>query len=165
MEVLCLRFPGVCDIVLSHLDNQSLMKCKISSRELCHYLQDNERCIFKRILKKYTSGQKGFSQCWKRVIYRAPIDILKQLATAVIQFSKWGILHKSKKIDWSPLRIAAEQGFMPLVKHVHGRILDKNPADVRSPLHLVAKNRDLDVCQFLINKATDLSPRRKPLFT
>ena len=115
--------------------------------------------IFKRIIKKYACDQRGFSQCWRNVIYKTPLYILKQLATAVIQFSKWGILHKSKKIEWSPLHIAAEQGFMPLVKHVHGRILDKNPADVMSPLHLVAKNQDLDVCQFLINKATDLSPR------
>ena len=166
MEVLCLRFPGVCDMVLSHLDNQSLMKCKISSRELCHYLKDNERCIFERIIKKYASGQKGFSQCWKRVIYRAPIEILKQLATAVIQFSGWRYHRRNEKVQWSPLHIAAEQGHLPLVKHVHERIFDKNPTisgllAAMSPLHLVAnrKNQDLDVSSFLINKATDLSPR------
>ena len=130
MEDLCLRFPGVCDMVLSNLDNHSLMKCKISSRELCHYL-GNERFIFKRIIKKYVSGQSGFSQCWKKVIYRAPIDILKQLATAVIKFSGWSggwsNYYRSEKVQWSPLHVAAEQGLLPLVKHVHERIFDKNP--------------------------------------
>ena len=124
---------------------------------------NKERFIFKRIIKKYACGQRDFSQCWKKVIYKAPIDILKQLATAVIKFSKWGHIERQqgirKKIQWSPLHIAAEQGHIQLVKHVHGRIFNKDPSDVRSPLHLVAKNRDLDVCQFLINKATDLSPR------
>ena len=162
---LCLRFPGVCDMVLSHLDNQSLMRCKISSRELCHYL-DNERFIFKRIIKKYISGQFGFFQCWKKVIYRAPTNILKQLATAVIQFSGLSIgssFYRSEKVaQWSPLHIAAEQGLLPLVKHVHERILDKNPIEVTSmmsPLHLVAKNQDLDVCKFLIDEATDVNAR------
>ena len=164
MEDLCLRFPGVCDMVLSHLDNQSLMRCKISSRELCRYLDENERCIFKRIIKKYASGQNGFSQCWKRVIYRAPIDILKQLATAVIQWKKWSYYRCGEKVQWSPLHIVAEQGRLPLVKHVHERIFDKNPTDsgllaAMSPLHLVAKNQDLDVCNFLINEAIDVSPR------
>ena len=160
MEDLCLRFPGVCDMVLSNLDNPSLMRCKISSRQLCHYL-DNERFIFKRIIKKYASGQSGFSQCWKKVIYRAPIDILKQLAKAVIQFSGWQYHHHSEKVQWSPLHIAAEQGRLPLVKHVHERILDKNPPNHyrMSPLHLVSKNQDLDVCKFIINQATDVSPR------
>ena len=163
MEDLCLRFPGVCDMVLSHLDNHSLMRCKISSRELRHYL-DNERFIFKRIIKNYASGQNGFSQCWNRVIYRAPIDILKQLATAVIQWKKWSYYRCGEKVQWSPLHIAAEQGRLPLVKHVHERIFDKNPTvsgllAAMSPLHLVAKNQDLDVCNFLINEATDVSPR------
>ena len=165
MEDLCLRFPGVCDMVLSHLDNHSLIRCKISSREMCHYL-DNERFIFKRIIKKYNSGQIGFSQCWKKVINRASTDILKQLATAVIKFSGWRYHRRGEKVQWSPLHIAAEQGHLPLVKHVHERIFDKNPTisgllAAMSPLHLVAnrKNQDLDVSSFLINKATDLSPR------
>ena len=113
MEDLCLRFPGVCDMVLSHLDNHSLMRCKISSREMCHYL-DNERFIFKRIIKKYVSGQIGFSQCWKKVINRASTDILKQLATAVIKFSGWRYYRRNEKVQWSPLHIAAEQGRLPL---------------------------------------------------
>ena len=124
---------------------------------------NKERFIFKRIIKKYACGQRDFSQCWKKVIYKAPIDILKQLATAVIKFSKWGHIERQqgirKKIQWSPLHIAAEQGHIQLVKHVHGRIFNKDPSDVRSPLHLVSKNQDLDACKFLINEATDLSPR------
>ena len=38
MEVLSSKFPVICDIVLSNLDDQSLTRCKVTSREMCHYL-------------------------------------------------------------------------------------------------------------------------------
>ena len=38
MEVLSSKFPVICDIVLSNLDDQSLTRCKLTSREMCHYL-------------------------------------------------------------------------------------------------------------------------------
>ena len=79
LEELCLRFPFVSRSVFKNLDNESLIKCKTSGR-IMNSCINNERSYWIRILKKWNKNFQEFSESWKRVICKTPIDIVKKLA-------------------------------------------------------------------------------------
>ena len=73
MEDLCQIFPLVSQIVLNNLDDQSLANCKIASRELKEFLED-EKLLSIRIIKKYQKNLELFSDSWKKAIQNTPRD-------------------------------------------------------------------------------------------
>ena len=86
MDVIIKRFPFLNYMVLKNLDDQSLMKSKQANRKIARFLE-NERFYMIRILKKYSKNYEGLEESWKEVIYRAPINVIKQLAIATNNFS------------------------------------------------------------------------------
>ena len=85
MDDLCERFPLVAKMVLNNLDDQSLTNCKIVNRKLNNFIE-NERFYWIRILKKYVLNFVSFSDSWRKVIKKAPIEIVKELAIASQEF-------------------------------------------------------------------------------
>ena len=85
MDMLCKRFPLVKKKVLNNLDDQSLTRSKEVNRGIAESLED-ERFYWIRIIKKYAGNFEGHEESWKEVIYKTPVDIIKQLAIAVKQF-------------------------------------------------------------------------------
>ena len=85
MENFCRRFPLVSKMVFNELDDQSLTKVKMSNREICQYL-DEERFYWIRVLKSFRGRIGEFNESWKKVVNKAPTEIIQQFAIACRNF-------------------------------------------------------------------------------
>ena len=74
MENLCLKFPYLCSIIFANLDNKSLVQCRLVNKSW-KKLIDNEKILWKRILKKYITNLT--SKCWYEILVRIPVDIIR----------------------------------------------------------------------------------------
>ena len=108
MDLVQKRFPLVSRKVLKMLDNQSLSKIKEASKEMADFLV-NERFYWIRIIKKYAKHFEGHEESWKQLMYKIPINTLKEIAIAVQKFFK---LYSFKKM--APFHITAEKGSFQL---------------------------------------------------
>ena len=114
MDMLCKRFPLVKQKVLNNLDDQSLTKSREASRDIAESLED-ERFYWIRIIKKYVGNFKRHEESWKEVIYKTPINIIKELAIAVQLFFK-AYWHENMKM--APLHIGVENGSLQLCQYI-----------------------------------------------
>ena len=57
MENLCLRYPGVCEIVFSHLDYKSLLNFRFVSKTTKDRV-DSDKTLWTRIINKFTGLDK-----------------------------------------------------------------------------------------------------------
>ena len=93
MKDLCRNLPLLTGLILNHLDDQSLINCKIASRELSKYLEGT-KLINIRIIRKYRSHFEGCSESkmrhrddtcleyWNKVVKIASVEIVEQLSIA-----------------------------------------------------------------------------------
>ena len=58
------RFPHISESVFNELDNQSLINCKETSKELSAFL-DKERFLWIRVLRNYSKHYQTFKDSWK----------------------------------------------------------------------------------------------------
>ena len=56
MEEVCKIFPLIGEKIVKELDHQSLTKFKMTSKEVCEFL-DNERVLWKQMILKNTKGK------------------------------------------------------------------------------------------------------------
>ena len=82
MEIIIKRFPLVGKTIFKKLDGKSLARSKQASREISEFLE-NEKFFYLRRVKKYKRKFQGFEDSWNEVIYKTPVNIIKQLAIAV----------------------------------------------------------------------------------
>ena len=108
-------------MVLEKLDNQSLSKSKEASREIAFFL-NNERFYWIQIIKNYVKHFEGHEESWREVINKAPINILKEIATAAQKFFK---SYSFKNM--APLHVVAEKGSFQLCQYIIRKTKDKNP--------------------------------------
>ena len=85
MENCCKRFPVVGKMILSNLDNQSLVQSKKASRAISNSLE-NERFYYIRVIQNYEKFNE-FEESWKEVFHKTPVDVLKQLAVTIQKYS------------------------------------------------------------------------------
>ena len=111
MEDLCERFPLVAELILDKLDDQSLVNCKESSRELREFL-DNEKLLFLRIIRKQNINFVEFHEAWKKILDRAQVEFVKQLAIGTKNF--FNIDPSRQENQWHPLIIAANHGILSI---------------------------------------------------
>ena len=135
MEDLCQRIPHVFVKIFCLVENQTLIKCKESSREICNLLE-NERFFWIRIIQAYAGS---IQDSWKKVVDKAPIAIIKEFAVSIQKFlnlsfkyyvevkgSESGHVYKDSGLIWSPLYIAAEIGHYELCKYIATKTADKS---------------------------------------
>ena len=177
--------------VLNNLDDQTLTRSKEVNRDIAKSLED-ERFYWIRTIKKHVENFKGHEQSWKEVIFKTPINIVKQLAVAVQLFFK---SYWRKDVKVAPLHIAAEKGSLQLCQYVITKTKDKNPQgklviDVDSyktpkkfaiknqrfktligsdwkstPLHIGAMNGNAELCRLIMDNVDDGNPKDKMGYT
>ena len=108
MEHIFQRFPDVGEAILDRLDNKKLVRCgKISKR--WKDLTDQRKTIWIRMIEKYIGKMDSFSDDWKKVVFKTPVDMVQQLAIATHDF------FKEYDVEYiSPLFIAATFGNLKL---------------------------------------------------
>ena len=63
---------------------------------------------------------------WKTIIDKTPVEIVKQLAIAVIRFFQVRHAYNPDSFDWSPFTISANYGDMNLLQYTINKIKLKN---------------------------------------
>ena len=129
MEDLCQRIPRVSAKIFGLVENQTLIKCKESSRVI-YNLMENERFFWIRIILR---NQGSLQDSWKKVVDKTPLSIIKELAVSIQQFLNMvcyendGQIWKNRGQQiWSPLYIAAGIGNSELYKYIATKTLYGN---------------------------------------
>ena len=175
MDELCLRFPYICDKIFSHLDNKSLVNCRLVSKNVKNCL-DNEKILWTKMIKKYVSRLVShrrkcnmFNQnqnhdfdisSWSKFLKQIPIYIVRDIAigTSIIM-SKY----EDKKVYQSlisPQHVAAEFGLLESLQYIIENNSYCNPRNMfgYTPLHSAAKNGHIEVFQLIRENVIDKNP-------
>ena len=87
LEDICLRIPILCEKILIHLDDKSLVTLRLCSRNFCAFVQ-YQRWFWIRIIQKYIGKINEVDDTWKTTIEKAPSEIIKELAISVANVSE-----------------------------------------------------------------------------
>ena len=158
LEDFCFKCPLVGEMILEKIDSQSLISCKIVSRQMYGFLE-NERHLWKRMIRHHAKNFKEFKDQWKMVI-KTPVENLKELATTVVSFFSTDPKHYGHQ--WAPIHIAAQKGCLKLSKYIldkTGDIDSRRKKDGWTTLHIAVVGRNFEVCQFLVDNMTDKNPK------
>ena len=180
MDIVHKRFPHLTKNILKHLDIQSLNRSKEANRDMAKCL-NNEKFYWIRIIEIYKENFEGFEEAWREILYKIPLDMVKQLAIAVQQFFKH---HTSKEFRVAPLHITADKGSLELCQYAFSKATDKNPEgkliidlsptvgfarfkfgtnysldgmNKTTPLHIAAMNGNLELCSLIIDNGNPIT--------
>ena len=87
----------------------------------------NERSYWIRILGKYNENFQEFSESWKKVIFKSPLDVVKKLAMAAQKECS-----DDNDDQYSPLHVAACQEDSLVYKYIMENTTDKNPGTAKN---------------------------------
>ena len=82
MDEVIQRFPMVAKEILDKLDNRTLTNCKRVSKHWCHFIDNQKTPWIRRIQIYIKRNINHHLEDWKKVIFRAPVQVLKELALA-----------------------------------------------------------------------------------
>ena len=85
MERIFLKIPDLAEKIFKELDNQSLVKCKEVQRSWYNFINE-EKVLWFRIIQNYIRKDNEFLQAWRKVLTKAPVDFVTQVALATQQF-------------------------------------------------------------------------------
>ena len=85
MENIFSKIPDLGEKIFKELDNQSLVKCKEVQRSWYNFINE-EKVLWFRIIQNYIRKDNEFLQAWRKVLTKAPVDFVTQVALATEQF-------------------------------------------------------------------------------
>ena len=155
MEDLCRKLPVLTGLIFNHLDDQTLINCKIASKEISKYLEGT-KLINIRIIRKYRSHFEGCSESkmrprditclesWNKAVKIASVEIVEQLSIATQWCFRQETFPKYKCISEEDTE-----------KHEQA-VVDILPLSIRSykkqwtPLLIATYYGSLNLCKFII---------------
>ena len=116
MEDICLHCPHIFEIILSNLDDQSLVTCRSVCKTFLESI-DNGKILWIRIIHKRISDSKKCYQneprrLWKFIMDKAPTKIIKELAKADL----WRLSTFSNTVS-QPIRNSAQKLLVKWISH------------------------------------------------
>jgi hypothetical protein len=123
---ICEIYPLVGEIIFGYLDDQSLKQ----SRNVCttwSTFLDSRPFYWTRILKNCIRGREEFSDDWKRVFNKIPLETAKNFALYIVKLR--GDYPKYFEVIRSPLHVAVTNGHSPFFEYIYEKVLEKNPRD------------------------------------
>ena len=156
LDEMMLRFPHIVQDVCKELDNKSLTNCRNVSRACCDFI-DDEKLYWVRKIQNYVS-MKNFLKQWQKVLRNTPIENIKKIFVIVKQFVEYDL--KRKKLQWSPLYIAAAQGNLEFWKYIIKRTnyTNSKTKDGITAFHMAALNGYKEICELIIDHLEDKNP-------
>ena len=122
LDEMMLRFPHIVQDIFKEVDNKSLANCRNVSRVYCDFIDE------KFYLAKKIQGcvrMTEFQLQWNKVLKNIPTEIGKDIFLIIEHSFQYDWYRK--KLQWSPLHIAAEQRQLELCKFIIERTKDANP--------------------------------------
>ena len=156
-EELCLRFPLIFDQIWDSLDKQSFIKVLESSKEIYLHLKETP-LYWKKILRCYNGNFINFQESWNKVI-KAPVEIVKQLATEAQVFFKSFPL--SFELQHSPIFIAANSGDLYLCEFIAEKIGIRNlkkSKELDNALLQASSQGNIEICKFIMKNLENKNP-------
>ena len=95
MDELLSRFPDIAEDIFESLDDESLIRCKESSRSISSFMEENTK-FWKRIITKYLENLTFES--WERMMdtKQTRPEMIKELGRAVQHYLNWHGGNESK---------------------------------------------------------------------
>ena len=158
MENLLKKLPHLGKLILSHLDNKSLINCKKARTDVSEFLE-KDKLIGIRVLRKYHRNFDKLKELWKEVIDKTSLVMMKHLAVAVRNFFRsYPIIQNLESNQVAPIHIAAEQNNVDLCKFIYEKTKNKNPVAI---LQLDCNDNKIEIAKYHQSKRyleTDLTP-------
>ena len=156
LDEMMLRFPHLVQDVFEELDNKSLANCRNLSRSCCDFI-DNEKIYWVRKIQNCVRMTK-FQQQWNKVLENIPTQDAKEIFVIIEFFFHYDL--NRKKLQWSPLHIAAEQGHLEFCKYIIEKTKDPNPTreDGITAIHMATLSGCREICELIINNLEDKNP-------
>ena len=163
MDEVISRIPVIGQNFFEELNNESWIQCRIVGRFWCNFI-DSQKLPWLRRIQIHSEQMKEFSEYWKKVLNKAPVEMVKALALATqLAFKKFPDL---KKIQMSPHHVVIflwkHTGSRELFQYIIEKTGDYNPKGQysgTSPLHYAAGF--FEVCSLIIENVDDKNPKNK----
>ena len=158
IDTLITRFPAIGKEIFDNLDNKSIQNCREASRYWYAYMNEYHIPWIGIIQKIVKQSNKDYSDCplkWRKMFENTNVDSVKTFAI-IIQKEKnsnhdYGAFSKKR----TPLHFAAMHKMVPfdVFENIFVAEENKNPKDIdgNTPLHLAAKNGNMQVFEYLWN--------------
>ena len=149
------QFPEMGEAILNCINEKSLVAMRKVNRPWMNFV-DQQKIIWVRMIEKHIGHRNTFPDDWKKVVFKTPVQMVKDLAIAVQEFYETET-NMFKDQIYSPLSIAAYQGNFQLTQHFVGKIKDKNWKDRvgRTPLYYAALQGHFEISKLLIENVDD----------
>ena len=100
MDELLSRFPDIAEDIFESLDDESLVRCKESSRSISSFMEENTK-FWKRIITKYLDNlysHPTFDKSWESLMdtKQTRPEMIKELGRAVQHYLNWHGGNESK---------------------------------------------------------------------
>ena len=158
MEDLCQRIPRVSAKIFGLVENQTLIKCKESSRVI-YNLMENERFFWIRIIHR---NKVSLQNSWKKVVDKTPFSIIKEFAVSIQQFLNMVCYKNDDWQIWSPLYIAAGVGNSDLCKYIATKTSDGNHVKDEkkwTDLHTAVNYGNFETFRLIFENVANKNPR------
>ena len=86
MESVFLKIPDLGEKIFKELDNQSLVECKEVQRSWYNFINE-EKVLWFRLIQNYISDDNEFLAAWRKVLTKAPVEFVIQVALATQQLN------------------------------------------------------------------------------
>ena len=143
-EINGTNIPHLADVIFSHLDKQSLIKCRRVSKSWKGYV-DSLNLVWSNVPigKRLRAAKEGM------------FDISR------LMLDNGDDPNPSDDFGITPLHVAAAWGHHKIVELIIGRLDNKNPAslDGITPLHRAAEKGHYEICELIIGNVLDRNPR------
>ena len=151
-------------MILKNLNNESLVSCKMTSRNINTFIK-NERFFWLRQIGRYKKYLQEFQMAWNKTLNQTSTFILMQLARAANQlYSDCADAYIPTPdvgfFDWSPLHVAAISGSLELFEYILGKV-ENNITEGRhglTAMHIAASQGHLEIVKFLAENGSDKNP-------
>ena len=151
MEEVYLRFQHISEQIFYCLDNESLVKSQEVCRSWNTYL-NGQKFLPARIILETVKKTHKVGNSWFEVIRKCNKKTIMDLRIAVEHIYKELITSMSKKLDFSPLHVAARFGQLELFNDILQNVENKFPTDGhgRTTLHHAASKDHLQIYESIV---------------
>ena len=124
------RFPHLNQLILSELDNQSLVTCKEVDKTWNKFI-DSQKLLWIRMMEKHIGRLEQYPETWKKVTSKTQVKNVQELALTVDQFYNFdncdGDEHKhhNSHFQWNPIHITASSGRLDLCRFIFEKLMEK----------------------------------------
>ena len=159
MEEVNLRFQHISEQIFNYLDNESLTNCQEVCRSWNIHL-NGQKFLPARIILETVRKTHKVGKSWFEVFKKCNAKTILDLRIAVEHVYKELISSMNKKLDFSPLHVAARFGQLMLFNDILQKVENKFPTDGhgRTTLHHAAVKDHLQLYESIATVNGNISP-------